>query len=53
MEFISDRMLYMILRGRWCSVIVLNVHSPCEGKEDVVKDSFCEELGCVFDQFPS
>jgi hypothetical protein len=27
------------------------VHAPCEGKGDDVKDSFCEELGRVFDQF--
>jgi hypothetical protein len=28
------------------------VHTPCEDKGDDVKDSFCEELGHVFDQFP-
>jgi hypothetical protein len=27
------------------------VHDPCEDKGDDVKDSFCEELGRVFDQF--
>jgi hypothetical protein len=42
----------MILRGRWCNVIVLNVQAPCEDKNDDVKDSFYEELGRVFDQFP-
>jgi hypothetical protein len=31
-EFISDRMSYIILRGRWCNIIVLNVHAPCEDK---------------------
>jgi hypothetical protein len=51
-EFISDRMSYIIFRGRWCNVIVLNVHAPCEDKEDVVKNSLYEELGRVFDQFP-
>jgi exonuclease III len=51
-EFVSDRMSYMILRGRWCNIIVLNVHAPCEDKSDDVKDSFYEELGRVFDQFP-
>jgi hypothetical protein len=45
-------MSYIILRGRWCNIIVLNVHAPCEGKGDDVKDSFYEELGRVFDQFP-
>jgi hypothetical protein len=28
------------------------VHAPCEDKSDGVKDSFYEELGRVFDQFP-
>jgi hypothetical protein len=51
-EFISDRMTYIILRGRWCKIIVLNVHAPCEDKDDDVKDSFHEELGRVIDQFP-
>jgi hypothetical protein len=26
-EFVSDRMLYIILRGCWCHIIVLNVHA--------------------------
>jgi hypothetical protein len=26
-EFVSDRMSYIILRGRWCHIIVLNVHA--------------------------
>jgi exonuclease III len=51
-EFISDRMSYIILRGRWCNVIVLNVHAPCEDKGDDVKDSFYVELGRVSDHFP-
>jgi hypothetical protein len=51
-EFISDRMLYIILRGCWCNIIVLNVLARREDKGDDVKDSFHEELGHVFDQFP-
>jgi exonuclease III len=51
-EFVGDRMSYITLRGRWCNIIVLNVHTPCEDKSDDVKDRFCEELGHVFDQFP-
>jgi exonuclease III len=51
-EFVSDRKLYIILRGRWCYIIVLNVHAPTEDKTDDVKDSFYEELECVFDKFP-
>jgi hypothetical protein len=45
-------MSYVILRGRWFNVIVLNLHAPCEGKGDDVKGSFCEELGRVLDRFP-
>jgi hypothetical protein len=51
MQFISDRMSYIILRGRWCSIIVLNVHAPCEDKGNGVKDSFYEELGRVLISF--
>jgi hypothetical protein len=51
-EFLSDRMSYVIFRGRRCNIIVLNVHAPCEDKSDSVKDSVYEELGRVFDQFP-
>jgi hypothetical protein len=39
-EFVSDRVSYIILRGRWCNIVVLNVHAPCEDKSDDVKDSF-------------
>jgi hypothetical protein len=51
-EFVSDRMSYIILRGRWRHIIVVNVHTPYEDTGDDVKDSFYEELGHVFDQFP-
>jgi hypothetical protein len=50
-EFISDRMSYIILRGRWCNIIVLNVRVSYEEKGDDVKDSFYEELGCVLISF--
>jgi hypothetical protein len=51
-EFVSDRMSYMILRGRWCHIIVLNVHAPAEDTTDLVKDSFYEKLESAFDKFP-
>jgi exonuclease III len=51
-EFVSDRLSYIILRGCWCHIIVLNVHAPTEDKIDDVKDSFYEELVHVFDKFP-
>jgi hypothetical protein len=52
LEFVSDRMSYITLKGRWCNTIVLNVHAPTEDKDDDIKDSFYEELEQVFDQFP-
>jgi hypothetical protein len=42
-EIVSDRMSYIILRGRWCHIIVLNVHAAPEDETDVVKDSFYED----------
>jgi hypothetical protein len=50
-EFVSDRMSYIILRGRWCHIIVLNIHAPTKDKTDDVKDCFYEELERVFDDF--
>jgi exonuclease III len=50
-EFVSDRMSYIILRSPWCHVIVLNVHTPRENKIDYVKDSFYEELEHIFNKF--
>jgi hypothetical protein len=51
-EFVSDRMSYVTLKGCYCDIIVLNVHAPTEDKDDVIKDSFHEELEQVFDHFP-
>jgi hypothetical protein len=51
-EFVSDRMSYIILRGHWCHIIVLNAHAQTRDKNGVVKDCFYEELECVFDKFP-
>ena len=47
-EFVSDRVSYIVLRARWCNIIVLNVHAPSEEKSDESKDSFYEELEQVF-----
>jgi hypothetical protein len=51
-ELVSDRMSYIILKGHWCDIIVLNVHAPTEDKDDDIKDSFYEELQQVFYKFP-
>ena len=50
-EFVSDRMSYVVLRGRWCN-IVLNMNAPSEEKSYNSKDSLYEELEQVFDHFP-
>jgi hydroxypyruvate isomerase len=44
-------MSYIIQRGRWCHIIVLNVHAPTEDKTDDIKDSFYEDLERVVDKF--
>jgi hypothetical protein len=51
-EFVSYKMQYIIIRGHWCDIIVMNVPAPTEDKIDNVKDSFYGELEHVFDKFP-
>jgi hypothetical protein len=46
-DFVIDRMTYIIRRGRWCHIIVLKVH-----KTNDVKDSFYKKLERLFDKFP-
>jgi exonuclease III len=40
-EFVSEKVSYIILRGCWCNIVV-NVHAPCEYMSDDIKDSFYE-----------
>jgi len=47
-EFVSDMIPYIVLRGRWCNITVLNVHAPSEEKSDDSRESFYEELEQVF-----
>jgi hypothetical protein len=44
-------MSYITLKGRWCDIIVLNVHAPTEDTDYDIKESFYEELEQIFDQF--
>jgi hypothetical protein len=44
-------MSYIILRGRWYHIIVLDVHAPTADKTDNVKGCFYEELERVFNKF--
>ena len=39
-EFVSDRLSYIVLRVRWRNIIVVNVHALSEEKSDEAKDSF-------------
>jgi hypothetical protein len=39
-EFVSGRMSHIVLRGRWCDIIVLNVYASSGEKSDDSKDSF-------------
>ena len=29
-EFVSDRLSYIVLRGRWLNIILVDVHAPSE-----------------------
>ena len=51
-EFVSDRVSYIVLRRLWCNIIVLNVHAPSEEKTDKLKDCFYEEMEHFFYHFP-
>ena len=42
--FFCDRTSYIVLRGRLCNIIVLNVHATSEEESDDLKDRYCEEL---------
>jgi hypothetical protein len=39
-EFVSDRVTYVVLSGCWLNIIVLTVHAPSEKKSGDSKDSF-------------
>ena len=38
-EFVSDRLSYIVLRGRWRNIILVNVHAASEEKSEESKDS--------------
>lgn len=46
-------MSYKLQRGRWCDIIVLNLHAPLDNTVMIKEDSFYEELEHVFNQFPT
>jgi hypothetical protein len=50
-EFVNDRMSYIIVRGCWFHIIVLNVHALTEDKIGDVKDRFYEKLNRIFAKY--
>jgi predicted RNA-binding protein associated with RNAse of E/G family len=44
-------MSYIILKGSWCDIIVLNLHAPNEDKIDDMKERFYEEPERVLDKY--
>jgi hypothetical protein len=51
-EPVSDRMSYIIVRGRWFHIIVLYIHATTVDTVDDVEDRLYEELKCVYNNFP-
>jgi len=51
-EFVSDRLSYIVLSVCWHNIIVVNVRAQSKEKSDESKYSFYEELEQVFDHFP-
>jgi hypothetical protein len=47
-ETVSDTMSYIILRGCWYDITILNIHIPTEEKIDDAKDSFYEKFKHIF-----
>ena len=39
-EFVSDRLSFIVLRGRWRNIILVNVHASSEEKCEESKGSF-------------
>jgi len=50
-EFVSDRLSYIVLSVCWHYIILVNVHAPSEEKREESKDSFYEELEQFFYHF--
>jgi hypothetical protein len=46
-EFVSDVISYIILRGCWSHIIVLNIHAPTQDNSNDMKDNLYEELEYV------
>ncbi|PSN37502.1 hypothetical protein C0J52_26535 [Blattella germanica] len=49
-KFVSDRISYIILKGKRHDFIIVNVYGPTETSDDTIKDEIYEELKSVFDR---
>ena len=47
-QFVSDRISYIILKGKLHDFVIVNIHGPTEDKNNKMKDEFYEELECVY-----
>jgi hypothetical protein len=43
---------YIVVKGLWCNITVVNEQAPRQEKSDDSKDSFYDELEQIFDNFP-
>jgi hypothetical protein len=43
-EFVNDRMLFIILRGHWCNIIVRNMYAPYENKSENIASVRNEDM---------
>lgn len=51
-EYLCDKLLRIVLRGRWCDIIVLNARAPTEDKSEDLEERLCEEREQAFCQLP-
>jgi len=51
-EFVSDGMSFIVLRGCLHNIIILNVCAPNEEKCNYSQDRYYEEMGQTFNHFP-
>jgi hypothetical protein len=52
-EFVSDRMSCLVLKGHWFNIIVLNWHARTEEKNEDSKHSFMRNSSRISITFPS
>jgi hypothetical protein len=51
-EFVSDRITYIVLIGHWCDIFVVNAQAPTRDKGDDSKHGFNEDMEQVFSHLP-